>query len=76
LSHIGTQKLSHAALRSFFAQSEVEVIVMTNEGRTQCERDIAMIEQTLQAVIQIDPTVARLSVGNPQQSTGDVILVR
>lgn len=42
---------------------------MANEELTRLERDIAIIEQTLHAMIQIDPTVAQLRVDCYQQST-------
>ncbi len=76
LSHIRTQRLSHAALRIFFAQSEVEVTTMANEQWTRLERDIAIIEQTLRAMIEIDHAVAKLPTDDAQQSTDQAILMR
>jgi len=76
LSHFRTQRMSHAALRHFFAQSALEVTVMADEGLTKLERDIAIIEQTLHAMIQIDPTVAQLHVDCYEQSTEHATVMR
>jgi hypothetical protein len=62
LSHFHTQNVSHAVLSDFFAQSYSEVTEMANENLTKLECDIVLIEQTLLAMIQIDPTVAQLHV--------------
>jgi hypothetical protein len=58
LSHFRTKTPSHAALRDFFTQSEVEVTGM-DEELTILERDIAIIEETLRTMIEIDPTVVQ-----------------
>jgi hypothetical protein len=40
-----------------------------DEELTKLERDIAIIEQTLRAMIEIDSTVAQLPADDTQQST-------
>ena len=67
LSHFRTKSPSHAALRDFFTQSEVEVTRM-DEELTKLERDIAIIEETLRTVIEIDPTVVRELIESPSAS--------
>jgi hypothetical protein len=68
--------MSHAALRNFLAQAEVEVTVMANEEQTRLESDIAIIEQTLRAMIEIGSTVAHLPANDAQQSTDHATLMR
>jgi len=68
--------MTHAALRTFFAQVEVEVTMMANKEQTRLERDIAIIEQTLRAMIEIDSTVAYLHDDDTEQSTDHAILMR
>lgn len=65
MSHFRTQSLSHAALRNFLAQSGLEVTVMANRELTKLESDIAIIEQTLRTILEIDPTVAEILVESP-----------
>jgi hypothetical protein len=67
--------MTHAALRTFFAQVEVEVTMMANKEQTRLERDIAIIEQTLRAMIEIDSTVAQLPAGDTQQITDHATLM-
>lgn len=68
--------MSHAALRNFFAHSALEVTVMANEELTRLERDIAMIEQTLHTMIQIDHTVAQPRFDYYQQSTEHATVIQ
>ncbi|MEI7826634.1 MAG: hypothetical protein WCI87_02410 [Euryarchaeota archaeon] len=49
---------------------------MANEQWTRLERDIAIIEQTLRAMIEIDHAVAKLPTDDAQQSTDQAILMR
>ena len=65
LSHFRTQSLSHAALRNFLAQSGLEVTVMANRELMKLESDIAVIEQTLRTIIEMDPTVTEILVESP-----------
>jgi hypothetical protein len=68
LSQFRTSSPPHAALRNFFAQVEAEVTVMANEEQTRLERDVAIIEQTLRAMIEIDSTMAQLPADDTRQS--------
>ena len=68
--------MPHAALRNIFAQVEVEVTVMASKEQTRLERDIAIIEQTLRAMIEIDSTLAKLPEDDTQQSTDYATLMR
>jgi len=49
---------------------------MANEQWTRLERDIAIIEQTLRAMIEIDHVVAKLPANDAQQNTDNAILIR
>lgn len=69
LSHFYTKCVPHAALRNFHAQCGSEVTVMASQDLTTLEREIALIEQTLHAMIQINPTAAQVLVENSQQRT-------
>jgi hypothetical protein len=42
---------------------------MASQDLTTLEREIALIEQTLHAMIQINPTAAQVLVENSQQRT-------
>jgi hypothetical protein len=68
--------MPHAALRNIFAQVEVEVTVMASKEQTRLERDIAIIEQTLRAMIEIDSTLAKLPADDTQQSADYATLMR
>jgi hypothetical protein len=68
LSHIRTRSLPHAALRNFSAQSDLEVTVMVTKELSRLERDITIIEQTLRAMIEIDPAVTQVLSEDSQQS--------
>jgi hypothetical protein len=75
LSHIRTQSLPHATLRNFSAQSGLEVTVMATKEQTRLERDITIIEQTLRAMIEIDPaTIQILSEDSQQSRVGATLL--
>ena len=75
LSHIRTQSLPHAALRNFSAQSGLEVTVMATKEQTRLERDITIIEQTLRAMIEIDPaTIQILSEDSQPSRVGATLL--
>ncbi len=54
----------------------MEVTVMANEEQTRLESDIAIIEQTLRAMIEIGSTVAHLPANDAQQSTDHATLMR
>lgn len=47
----------------------MEVTVMVNKEQTKLERDIAIIEQTLRAMIEIDSAVAQAPADDTRQST-------
>ncbi|MGZ4869773.1 MAG: hypothetical protein ACXV2F_05385 [Halobacteriota archaeon] len=49
---------------------------MANEELTRLERDIAMIEQTLHTMIQIDHTVAQPRFDYYQQSTEHATVIQ
>jgi hypothetical protein len=49
--------------------------MMANKEQTRLERDIAIIEQTLRAMIEIDSTVAQLPAGDTQQITDHATLM-
>lgn len=63
-------------LKKLFAQVEVEVTAMANREQTRLERDIAIIEQTLRAMIEIDSAVARMPADDAQQSSEHATLMR
>jgi hypothetical protein len=68
--------MPHTALRNFLAQVEVEVTAMANREQTRLERDIAIIEQTLRAMIEIDSAVAHMPADDAQQSSDHATLMR
>ena len=74
LSHLHTQRVPHAVLSDFFAQSNSEVTEMANEKLTRLERDIVLIEQTLVAMIQIDTTIAQLHIDSYQHEKHATLL--
>ena len=63
-----TQSLPHTTLRNFSAQSGLEVTVMATKEQTRLERDITIIEQTLHALIEIDPATIQILSEDSQQS--------
>ena len=67
--------MPHAALRNFSAQSGLEVTVMATKEQTRLERDIAIIEQTLRATIEIDPATTQILNEDSQQSRLDATLL-
>jgi len=46
----------------------LEVTVMATKELTRLERDITIIEQTLRAMIEIDPAATQILSENSQQS--------
>jgi hypothetical protein len=47
---------------------------MANTGLTKLESDIAVIEQTLRTLIEIDPALTQILVESPQQQSATLTL--